>query len=122
MSDVFAQVKVPAQAKYILPIRLFLAGIAVRMDFPAETIEDIKMAAAEACSILMAGAAEAEALCCNTAEQADHSLRIDLCLEGKVLPGEADDISRAILEAMADECTFNYQQGVCRGITICFKN
>lgn len=118
----FAEVRVPSQAKYILPIRLFLAGVAVRMDFPAETIEDIKMAAAEACSIILSGAAPEGMLVCTACEQQDHSLLIRLTVEGEMFPSMADDISRAVLEAMADACTLNYAQGKCESIVICFKN
>lgn len=118
----FAQVKVPSQAKYILPIRLFLAGIAVRMDFPAETIEDIKMAAAEACAILLGGASPEGMLVCTAGEQEDHSLSICLSIEGETFPSMADDVSRAVLEAMSDACSLNYERGKCESITICFKN
>lgn len=118
----FAEIRVPSQAKYILPIRLFLAGIAVRMDFPAETIEDIKMAAAEACSIILSGAADNGALVCSTREQEDHSLLITITVEGELFPSTADELSRAVLEAMSDACSLSYCQGKCKSISICFKN
>lgn len=117
-----AAVRVPAQPKYILPIRLFLAGLAVRLDFPAETIEDIKMAAAEACSILLAGAAEDGVLLCTAHEAADHMLEIRLSIEGRQFPSIADEVSRAMLEAMADACSLNYREGVCQSISIRFWN
>lgn len=44
---------VPARPEYLLVVRLTAAGLANRMEFDVETIEDIKSAVAESCILLM---------------------------------------------------------------------
>ena len=38
----------PAKAQYVLPLRLYISGVATRMDFAVDAIEDIKTAVSEA--------------------------------------------------------------------------
>jgi serine/threonine-protein kinase RsbW len=46
----YIEMKVPAKAEYIGVIRLTLSGIASRMGFPYDDIEDLKIATSEACT------------------------------------------------------------------------
>jgi serine/threonine-protein kinase RsbW len=52
MSQLFdyVEMKVPAKAEYVGVVRLTLSGIASRMGFSYEAIEDIKIATSEACT------------------------------------------------------------------------
>ena len=112
---------VPAESRYILPLRLFAAGIAIRMDFPPETIEDIKMAVAEAGSILINGA-KPGALMKLGAEIKDDVLEIEMCITEYEENIAVDDISNAILKAMSDECDLIFKNGTCSKTIIRFKN
>ena len=116
-----SELRMPADAKYILPIRLFIAGVAVRLDFPAETIEDIKMATAEACSILLGGVREVSKLLCVTKE-IDKGMEITLTIEGEKDPSQVDDISVAVLQAMSDECFISYKKSSVESIKVVFNN
>ncbi|MGJ9459400.1 anti-sigma B factor RsbW [Oceanobacillus sp. CF4.6] len=44
----FIEIKVPAKAEYVGVVRLTMSGIANRMGFPYEDIEDLKVAVSEA--------------------------------------------------------------------------
>ncbi len=44
------ELRIPGQPEFVSVARLTLAGIASRMDFPYERIEDMKVALAEACN------------------------------------------------------------------------
>lgn len=48
--EVSASLTIPALADYVGVARLTVTGIASRMKFPAEDIEDIKVAVSEACA------------------------------------------------------------------------
>ncbi len=112
------RLELPASAKYILPLRLFLAGVAVRMDFTVETIEDIKMAAAEASAILLAGCESGRLVC--LVKEEEEGMRFSISSEGGK-PGEEEGISRAILEAVAEECEFFLEDGLYKRIEVFFQ-
>lgn len=44
------ELNIPAEPEYLLVVRLALSGIAARMNFEYEEIEDLKIAIAEACT------------------------------------------------------------------------
>lgn len=46
----FVELKIPAKPEYVGVIRLLMAGVASRLGFSADDIEDIKLAVAEACT------------------------------------------------------------------------
>jgi serine/threonine-protein kinase RsbW len=45
------QLQIPAKAEWVAVARLAAAGVASRLDFSVEDIEDVKLAIAEACTI-----------------------------------------------------------------------
>ncbi len=51
-----AEIRLPAEATYVAVLRLAAAGIAARLDFTLDDIEDLKMAVSEACALVLAGA------------------------------------------------------------------
>ena len=109
--------ELPADPKYILPLRLFLAGIAVRMNFSVDAIEDIKMAVSEVCTILLDDSCGGT-FACEVDEQENLTFAIRV-VGGK--PGDGDDgISKIILEAIADACKFEMEDDRCVGIQVEF--
>ncbi|WP_202080808.1 anti-sigma B factor RsbW [Caldalkalibacillus salinus] len=46
----FVELKVPAKPEYVGVVRLFLSGVASRLGFTIDEVEDIKLAVAEACT------------------------------------------------------------------------
>lgn len=50
MSEQAITVVIPAQAEYVRVVRLALAGVASRMKFSFDQVEDIKLAVSEACN------------------------------------------------------------------------
>ncbi|MCZ4498889.1 MAG: rsbW [Marmoricola sp.] len=51
-----AEVRLPAETAYVAVLRMAAAGIAARLDFTVDDIEDLKMAVSEACSMVLADA------------------------------------------------------------------
>ncbi|MBI4279368.1 MAG: ATP-binding protein [Armatimonadetes bacterium] len=55
------QVTIPARPEYVVVVRLVVAGIAGRMPFSVDDIEDLKLAVGEACTVaILAGAPQVE--------------------------------------------------------------
>lgn len=50
MSQDYVELKIPAKAEYVGVVRLLLSGVASRLGFSFDDIEDIKLAVAEACT------------------------------------------------------------------------
>lgn len=51
-----AEVRLPAETAYVAVLRMSAAGIAARLDFTLEDIEDLKMAVSEACALVLTDA------------------------------------------------------------------
>ncbi|MGO4255332.1 ATP-binding protein [Marmoricola sp. RAF53] len=51
-----AEVRVPAETAYVAVVRMATAGIAARLDFTLDDIEDLRMAVNEACAMVLARA------------------------------------------------------------------
>lgn len=48
-----ASMRVPAQPEYVSMIRTFAAGLAARLDFTMDDIEDLRMAVSEGCATVL---------------------------------------------------------------------
>lgn len=51
-----AEVRVPAETAYVAVVRMATAGIAARLDFTLDDVEDLRMAVGEACALVLASA------------------------------------------------------------------
>ena len=51
-----AELRLPADTAQVAVLRMTTAGIAARLDFTLEDIEDLRMAVGEACALLLDGA------------------------------------------------------------------
>lgn len=52
-----AEVRVPAETAYVAVVRMATAGIAARLDFTLDDVEDLRMAVGEACAMVLSRAA-----------------------------------------------------------------
>ena len=48
-----AEVRVPADTAYVAVVRMVTAGIAARLDFTLDDVEDLRMAVGEACALVL---------------------------------------------------------------------
>ncbi|HEX4190208.1 MAG TPA: ATP-binding protein [Marmoricola sp.] len=51
-----AEVRLPAETAYVAVLRMAASGIAARLDFTLDEIEDLRMAVSEACSLVLGDA------------------------------------------------------------------
>ncbi|MFL6059614.1 MAG: anti-sigma factor [Marmoricola sp.] len=51
-----AEVRLPAETVYVAVLRMAASGIAARLDFTLDEVEDLRMAVSEACALVLADA------------------------------------------------------------------
>lgn len=97
----------PAKPDYILAMRLAVSAVAERAGFDIEDIEDLKVATAEACMLLLAACPKTVGINITV----NSGMQIDLSAQGANSAGAADDdtaeLSRCLLEALVDKCVFS---------------
>lgn len=96
-------VTLPAASAYLSVLRTATAGLASRLDFTLDDIEDLRIAVDEACALLLADAAAGSELRC-AFELADGYIKIEVTVEviGGSLPSH-DSFAWTVLSALAGE-------------------
>jgi len=94
-------VRMPADGAYLSVLRTATAGLAARLDFTLDDIEDLRIAVDEACAMLLSQAVPGSSLECSFALSAD-----DLTITVSVLslsprPPSADTFAWTVLSALA---------------------
>jgi len=83
------ELRIPSSAEWVGVARLAMAGIASRLQFSIEDIEDLKLAVAEACTSYIQGAHERDEICMSAEVAAD---RITITVDAA---GQNADLQRA---------------------------
>ena len=97
------EIRLPADSAYLSVLRTATAGLAARLDFTLDEIEDLRIAVDEACAMLLPHAVETAQLTC-TFELSPETLDVTVTLpttRGQ-LP-ERDTFSWTVLTALAGE-------------------
>ena len=113
---------IPAQPEYLLVVRLTAAGLANRMGFNVEEIEDVKAAVAEACIMLMNQPWNLDDI------TLDFRLTTDVFHAAVRWKGNADnkaesqqnenELSRYLLQALMDDAAVRSEGGFIHSITM----
>jgi serine/threonine-protein kinase RsbW len=111
---------VPAQPEYVHMVRVVASGVASRLDYPVDQIDDLRIAVAEACAALLtAGAPDTLDL---RIAVSDRDMEIELSTDGRVSawppPEVENSLAWVVLSALTDEVRFEVGRGpVVRMIT-----
>ena len=54
------ELRLPAESAYVAVLRMTTAGLAARLDFTLDDIEDLRMAVGEACALVLENASEGD--------------------------------------------------------------
>jgi serine/threonine-protein kinase RsbW len=109
-------IKLPAAGAYLSVLRTATAGLAARLDFTLDEIEDLRIAVDEACAMLLTQAVPGADLECQFALAAD-SMRVSvavLTLDGQ--EPSRDTFAWTVLSALAGEV--DSSAGVDNRVTI----
>jgi serine/threonine-protein kinase RsbW len=103
---------VPADGSYLAVLRTATAGLAARLQFTLDEIEDLRIAVDEACAMLLAVAATSSDLTCEfVVTPAALSIEVGVPVEGTAaLPGN-QSFSWQVLTALAGEVTADTTPG-----------
>jgi serine/threonine-protein kinase RsbW len=99
----FVEVRIPAEGAYLSVLRTATAGLAARLDFTLDEIEDLRIAVDEACAILLQKAVPGSGLTCRF-ELRDGALGVDVSvptLDGK--SPARDTFAWTVLAALAGQ-------------------
>ena len=106
-----AEVRLPAESAYVAVLRMATSGIAARLDFTLEDIEDLKMAISEASALVLAEATEGGSL---TAAffLAENQIAVEVSADA-VDPGlpDPDGFTWQVLSSTADEVSASNDDG-----------
>jgi len=97
----FVEVRLPADSAYLSVLRTATAGLAARLDFTLDEIEDLRIAVDEACAMLLSHATDDTDLTCRF-ELADDTLAMEVSARthNGALPAE-DTFAWMVLSALA---------------------
>ena len=89
------ELRLPAESAYVAVLRMTTAGLAARLDFTLDDIEDLRMAVGEACALVLE----------HTTSTGDMHAHFDLT-DGSIRVSVASDASSG---AKPDEGSFGWQ-------------
>ena len=115
MNDDVLRMSVPAKPDYILAVRLAVSAVAERMGFDIDDIEDLKVASAEGCILLLSCRPETVDIAMTVKED---GLTIDIlgvAAQGRDQEPE-ENLSQYLLEALVDECSFDQRGDTVTGV------
>lgn len=99
----FVEVQIPADGAYLSVLRTATAGLAARLDFTLDEIEDLRIAVDEACAMLLQRALEHSNLTCRF-DLADAALAITVSARTTDgTPPARDTFAWTVLTALAGE-------------------
>ena len=90
----------PAQPEYARIARLAVAGLATRLGFTYDEVEDLRIAVGEVCSVLVSDAGQGQLEL--VYEMLGHGLRVAATATAGP-PSEVNDLTEQILDAVVDE-------------------
>ena len=102
-SDV--ELRIPADSAYLAVLRTATAGLAARLDFTLDDIEDLRIAVDEACALLLPHALEDSALEC-AFDLADDALTVNVSVPtAEPVPLAQDSFAWTVLTALVGDVT-----------------
>ncbi len=94
-------IQMPAEGAYLSVLRTATAGLAARLDFTLDEIEDLRIAVDEACGMILAQAAPGATLECDFTLAADRISIAVSALSEQPRPPARDTFAWTVLSALA---------------------
>ncbi len=119
MKDQAVQLWVPGRWDMMLVVRLATAGVLARSGLTVEAMEDVKMAAEEACGCLLRGWGCAGLHIEYQVCQGLFTIQVEAADRGEGCPGISDQeaaMTRCVLMSMVDQAELRYEEGCLTAI------
>jgi serine/threonine-protein kinase RsbW len=94
-------IQMPAEGAYLSVLRTATAGLAARLDFTLDEIEDLRIAVDEACGMLLAQAADGASLECDFTLGEDRISIAVSAISQQPRPPSRDTFAWTVLSALA---------------------
>jgi serine/threonine-protein kinase RsbW len=94
-------IRMPAEGAYLSVLRTATAGLAARLDFTLDEIEDLRIAVDEACGMLLSQAAPGATLTCDFTLGEDSMTIAVSVLSQRAQPPSRDTFAWTVLSALA---------------------
>lgn len=104
----------PARPDYILAVRLVVSAIAERGGFVIEDIEDLKVASAEACILLLEAAPETIQIKLTVGDGI--ALEFTALGQNGTRQEPSESLSQYLLEALVDDCEIIEDNGIFKSV------
>ncbi len=105
------ELRLPADSAYVSVLRTTTAGLAARLDFTIEDIEDLRIAVGETCAVLLPEADPGCDLVCRY-RLAPGRLTLAASVEATAAQGpDPDSFAWQVLSTLADEVSFDVEPG-----------
>jgi len=115
-----ARLVLPARPDFVRVARLTFAGLATRLGFPYDEVEDIRIAVGEAMTLMLAEAEPDAAIDLRARWNADALEIAVLRKDGPALAGSEDAaIAMMVMEALMDSASFETPDPERRGVLLC---
>jgi len=99
------ELRVPADRAYASVLRTTTAGLAARLDFPIDDIEDLRIAVGEACAMVLEEAEHGTDLVCGFFQQpGELTVRVTGTVDGAIEP-DHDSFAWQVLTTLATSAT-----------------
>jgi serine/threonine-protein kinase RsbW len=105
------EVRLPAAGAYLSVLRIVTAGLAARLDFTLDEIEDLRIAVDEACALLLAQAAPEAELECSFELESDAILVVVSVRTTQPKVPRRDTFAWTVLTALAGEVDARAEDG-----------
>ncbi len=115
MSGDIIRLEFPAKPEYILAVRLVVSAVAERGCFGIEDIEDLKVASAEACILLL----ESKPDVLRIQITAGDGMSLEFVGQGQSGSAEElqeESLSQYLLEALVDSCEIDEEDGIVKAV------
>ena len=112
------EIVLPPDSAYLSVLRTATAGLAARLDFTLDDIEDLRIAVDEACAMLLPHALDGATLSCRFELHADRlDITVALPSRAKALPAR-DTFAWTVLSALAGEVDAGIDAGTMAWISL----
>ena len=100
------ELRLPAESAYVAVLRMTTAGLAARLDFTLDDIEDLRMAVGEACALVLEDADPASDLHA-AFDLSDGSIKVTIAVDcrGPVSEPALDSFGWQVLTALTSDAT-----------------
>ena len=115
MSEDVVRLEFPAKPEYILAVRLAVSAVAERGGFGIDDIEDLKVASAEACILLL----ESQPELLHIQITVGDGVSLEFTSQGQsgcAAEPKEDNLSQYLLEALVDSCEIVEESGVVTAV------